>query len=1046
MARRRGILLAACLAALVVAAPAADLPPDAIHVLELPDGWQYSPVAAPPSLDRLPERWDRAGLPHRMGTEACGVYRLRLPVPAAWARRRVTLVIRHRGATVWAWLNGAALGVRAPTALNVRLDASGAIRHGMANDLLVAVGQEAGSLDPGGLEACWLEATGAVSVDRLDAIAWALEGSALVDVRATVANHTGERFEGKLELALEPAVRDPKRHPVWRRGSDVRLDPGRSAEICHTYEIAPPRLWRPDDPFLYRLTATVKTREGKAVLVMERPLGVTSLKAASGRWHVNGEWTRLGGIALEAPGASLLCPQAGQAAKLASRLAVVPRPTLRELLAFCDKRGIVALLDAPGCEETWPGWREAMDDLAAVASRHPCVWGWVVAGELEAQRRTLGHLRERTPRIPIGCLAPDLAEDARGFDFVLSRYATRAVRHDNDDYHRRLEDLKRTFDGLPVVCIDQIEPAEPGDLKSVADSLNRRRGEAARRWPIAMLFFQAEPDPKVFALIESRLRSKHLKPPRHGARLDKGQIVVKSRFEGTIASPVAQRMPCSSLVGYRLVWRAGHAAKPIAGGTIELPAIRPRPIEGGGPSFRQEVEWRTKEAGDFGVSVELQDAAGRVVAAHRSTLTLKKTQDGKVELKVGPARPEEPPPPPPTAKPALRPDLLVTLDLSKAFNNDGISSQANIADGNLDLPKLKSGDSYPADQLPKPGDFAPKTLKAVRFRFPDHADGKPNNLACNGQRLDMPKGTYEKLWLLAAAEFGNQEGTGRLVYDKGEEPFALRVTDWCEARPAFGEIEAVRCTHRHTWDGQREEKACRIWAVAVPLREQPLQAIVLPKQPRIHIFAATLVRAATIEAAHVRAIEGFFNNDGISWRAGPKDGNFDLPGRRNGDTFIADLLPKAGAAVPVPGQPEVTFRFPTKENRRRNNVVCGGQRIHLPEEQQTGWDAAWFLGACHDGAQRAVVTIQYETGPDGKGELRLADWCSKPTAGEIDVLRTTARHIEDGSEEKIDCGLTAWRIALDPKRKLLSITLPRNAQMHVFALTLTRTRIVGNAR
>jgi hypothetical protein len=141
----------------------------------------------------------------------------------------------------------------------------------------------------------------------------------------------------------------------------------------------------------------------------------------------------------------------------------------------------------------------------------------------------------------------------------------------------------------------------------------------------------------------------------------------------------------------------------------------------------------------------------------------------------------------------------------------------------------------------------------------------------------------------------------------------------------------------------------------------------------------------------------------------------------------------------------VTFRFPGKDDRRRNNVVCDGQRLHLPEAQQAGWGAAWFLGACHDGAQRAAVTFQYDRGPDGTGELRLADWCAKPAAGEIDVLRTPARHLEDGTEEKIDCGLTAWRIPLDPQRKLLSITLPRNGQMHVFALTLARTRIAGDA-
>ena len=1033
---RWALILTAWLGGLATAGGA---PPETVHVLELPAGWRYAPAASPPALDTLPDEMQPVDLPHQQGTEPCGVYRLRVPVPAAWATRRLSLVVEARGATVWAWLNGQALGVRAQTALDVRLDASKAARPGAENELLVAVA-DTGTLDRAGLDACRLEGTAGIAVDRMAATTWVLEGSAIVEVSAVVGNHAVERFEGKLELALEP-VTDDERRPVWRRGSDVRLDPGQSATVEQVYEIERPRLWRPDDPALYRLTATVMTRDNEVVATHIRRLGVHSVQAARGRWLVNGEWVRLGGVAFQQPGTTLLCPQAGQAEAMAALLE--RKPGLPTLLDACDERGVVVLLDAPARPAETLGWKESIGELIASCAGHPCVWGWNVAGEQDVLAATVARLREQTPRLPVGRPAPDWAEDAEGFDFVVSRYQTRAVRGDNDDYGRRMEDLKRDYPKTAVLCIDSIEPEAPGDLKSVADSVPRRRGEAARRHPISMLFFGTERDAALYGIIEDKLRSKHLNPPHHEARLDKETIVVKSRFEGHIESPAAQRLPCSSMIGHRLVWSAGDEAKPVAKGVIDLETIRTRPLEGGGVGgYRKEVEWRAKEPGDLDFRVELQSAAGRVVASHRATLSLKKLKDDKVELKVGPPRVEAPPPPPPTPQPGLAADALVLLDLAKLVNNDGISSQAAKKDGNLDLPRLKSGSTYPADQLPKAGDFAPAKLKTVRFRFPDHADGKPNNVACDGQRLDVPKGVYRRLWLLAAADTHDQEGTGSLAYEGGDEPFALRVTDWC-GEPAFGEIEAVRCANRHTWDGQREAKVCRIWAIAVDLRDQPLQAIVLPRNPSIHVFAATLVRAAATEAVHVRALEGLFDNDGISWRANPTDGNFDLPGRRSGDSFIADLMPKAGAAVAVPGNPAVTFRFPDKDDRRRNNVVCDGQRLHLPEDQQAGWTAAWFLGACNDGAQRAAVTFQYEKGADGKGELRLADWCSKPAADEIDVLRTAARHLDDGSEEKIDCGLVAWRIPLDPTRKLLSITLPQEKRMHVFALTLTRSQLVS---
>ena len=1028
------------LVALAAVAVAAGLPTDTTHVLELPDDWHYAPAPDPPDVETLPETWQRVSLPHRQGTEPCGLYRLRFAVPAAWARHRVSLVVRAASGVVRAWVNGQAAGVRPHTALDVRLDVSAAVQPGVPNTLLVTV-SDTGSLGRGGLAACWLEATGAVAVDRLTTSSWCLAGGALVDVNVAVGNHTLERFEGRVELALEPAAPTRDEHPVWHRRTDVRLDPGQSASIYHAYEIEQPRCWRFDDPHLYRLTCTVRTREGQVVHTTVRRLGLRSVEVVHGRWHVNREWVRLAGVSFGVPGATLLCPLAGQATSVASRLAPGREAALPALLDVCDEQGIVVLLDAPAHSDAVPGWREALGELAAAAAWHPCVWGWVAEGETEARGAALAHLRRLTPRLPVGCLAPDFADDAKAFDFVVSRYTTRAVRHDNDSYWRRLEDLTRDFAGKPVVCLDRLQPVEPGTRKGIGRSLPRRRDEAARRWPIAMLFFELDRDEQLYRIVEDKLRCTWLKPPSHEARPDKDAFVVKTRFEGNIASPVVANIPCVSLDGYRVVWRAGRGSTEIATGTIPVSTIRARTLERHPPErIRGEFEWRADRPGSLEFALELHSPSGRVVAAHRRRLTLQKTRDGKVALKVGPPEVEKPAPPPPP-KPLVLPDALVALDLGKLLNNDGISPEANKTDGNFDLPKLKSGSSYPADQLPKGGSlFRPAVLGGILFRFPPAADGRPNNVACDGQRLGVPKGVYATLWLLAAAEFGNQEGAARLVYDKGEEPAALRVSDWC-GEAAFGEAEAIRCTARHTWDGKREDKACRIWAVAIPLRDQPLQAIVLPKNPHIHVFAATLVRATETLAVHFGLP---FDNDGISWRSSPADGNFDLPGRRTGDSFIADLLPKSDSPVPVPGNPAITFRFPNKDDRRRNNAVCDGQRLIVPEppkgEPAPRYDAAWLLGACHDGAAIATLDIEYEDGK-AQGEVRLSDWCARPAAGEIDVLRMPARHTFAGEEQQIDCGLVAWRVPLDPKRTLIAITLPRERRMHVFALTLSRTKV-----
>jgi hypothetical protein len=285
----------------------------------------------------------------------------------------------------------------------------------------------------------------------------------------------------------------------------------------------------------------------------------------------------------------------------------------------------------------------------------------------------------------------------------------------------------------------------------------------------------------------------------------------------------------------------------VASGAVPLKALRPRLLEGNpAEPFRGECEWRTEKPGAMELTIELQNAAGRVLRSDRSVLTLGARPDGQADLRVEPPKPGGPPRPP-APPPAVPPDALRMLDLA-----------------------------------------------------------------------------------------------------------------------------------------------------------------------------------------------GCFNNDGISWRANPADGNFDLSGYRSGASFIADLLPKQDALVEVPGRPGVTFRFPNKDDRRPNNIVCDGQRILAPQPREA-FEAAWFLGACHGGSRAALLRIEYEDA-DGQGELRLADWLAKPAAGEVDVLRLPARHTFDGKEEPKECGLVAWRVPLDPRRKLVAIHLPRERGMHVFAITLQRIR------
>jgi len=211
--------------------------------------------------------------------------------------------------------------------------------------------------------------------------------------------------------------------------------------------------------------------------------------------------------------------------------------------------------------------------------------------------------------------------------------------------------------------------------------------------------------------------------------------------------------------------------------------------------------------------------------------------------------PKPAPKPKPTPKPAppkaalkqLKPGLEA-VDLTKAFNCDGITDAKNRNDSDFDQWKQ----SFDADQLPKAGLFEPKGVKTA-FLFPSKEAGKKNNVACAGQTIPL-SGKAKALHLLATATDGNQEEKITINYADGSVQADLKVTDWCVAA-AFGEKPAVECTHRVAVDagGQgilaKEEKKCSIWVVSIPLDpKRELRSVKLPYNSLIHIFAMTVAR------------------------------------------------------------------------------------------------------------------------------------------------------------------------------------------------------------
>ncbi len=101
------------------------------------------------------------------------------------------------------------------------------------------------------------------------------------------------------------------------------------------------------------------------------------------------------------------------------------------------------------------------------------------------------------------------------------------------------------------------------------------------------------------------------------------------------------------------------------------------------------------------------------------------------------------------------------------YDLNAVSSLQNLGEGNFD----GQGHAYPKEQFP-----ATLVSGGVTFQFGSTANGADNALRCRGQSIDLPAGTFNRAYLLAASVEGDQEGD--LQVDGVSTPWT--VQDWSQ--------------------------------------------------------------------------------------------------------------------------------------------------------------------------------------------------------------------------------------------------------------------------
>ncbi|WP_329362800.1 NEW3 domain-containing protein [Streptomyces sp. NBC_00669] len=174
-----------------------------------------------------------------------------------------------------------------------------------------------------------------------------------------------------------------------------------------------------------------------------------------------------------------------------------------------------------------------------------------------------------------------------------------------------------------------------------------------------------------------------------------------------------------------------------------------------------------------------------------------------------------------------------------------------------------------------------------------------------------------------------------------------------------------------------------------------------------------------------------FNNIGTTPESDTSKGDFD----GSGDSYSADALAKVGATpgatIQANGQ---TFTWPASAPGTPDNATAAGQEITLAG---SGSQLA-FLGA-EAGFTSGTVTVTYTDGTTSTGTLGFPNWCCSTTNDYGSQVALTTDH-RDTPSGPANFG-TSYQVfsntvSLDAGKTVRSVTLPNQAAIHVFAMSV----------
>ena len=180
------------------------------------------------------------------------------------------------------------------------------------------------------------------------------------------------------------------------------------------------------------------------------------------------------------------------------------------------------------------------------------------------------------------------------------------------------------------------------------------------------------------------------------------------------------------------------------------------------------------------------------------------------------------------------------------------------------------------------------------------------------------------------------------------------------------------------------------------------------------------------------------NNVGVTTSSDPAPGDVD----GGGSSFLAERLAEKGvtpgATVAANG---FSFTWPSAQPGSKDNVASGGETISLSGKG----NALAVLGTGTSGSASGTATVHYADGSVTTGTLGMPNWCCLATDsyGARIAVVTKGKNTPTGpAYPTTEYRLYTKTVRIDPAKDVVAVTLPGNAAVHVFAMSIGTEEVV----